>query len=90
MLGGAAPDALLGTYQLERLPSARQAIQLSMDRGNVICVPDPVAAAAHDETMVAVVGAEWSATIGDDVVVLPEPDAVHATWFADHDTRWAL
>ena len=44
--------------RLERLPSARQAIELSMGLGNVICVPDVAAAAARDDAMVAAVGAE--------------------------------
>ncbi|HRA36040.1 MAG TPA: bifunctional 3-(3-hydroxy-phenyl)propionate/3-hydroxycinnamic acid hydroxylase, partial [Acidimicrobiales bacterium] len=41
-----APDALLDTYQDERLPSARAAIRFSMDLGKVICVADPDEAAA--------------------------------------------
>ncbi len=58
VLSGHAPDALLDTYQLERLPNARQAIEFSMQLGNVICVPDPTAAAARDEAMAASVGTE--------------------------------
>jgi len=58
VLKGHAPDALLDTYQLERLPNARQAIEFSMQLGNVICVPDPIAAAARDEAMAAAVGTE--------------------------------
>ena len=50
---GTPPDALLDTYQQERLPSARQAIEFSMELGNVICVPDPAEAAARDEAMAA-------------------------------------
>ncbi|HEY5877248.1 MAG TPA: bifunctional 3-(3-hydroxy-phenyl)propionate/3-hydroxycinnamic acid hydroxylase, partial [Ilumatobacteraceae bacterium] len=64
VLRGRAPDALLDTYQLERLPSARQAIEFSMELGNVICVPDPAAAAARDEAMAALVG--------DEPVVVPD------------------
>ena len=41
VLAGHASDALLDTYQQERLPSARQAIEFSMELGNVICVRRP-------------------------------------------------
>ena len=58
VLGGLAPDALLDTYQHERLPSVRRAIDFSMELGRVICVPDPAAAAARDEAMAGAVGAE--------------------------------
>ena len=44
---------LLDTYQAERLPSARAAIDFSMELGKVICVPDPAEAAARDEAMAA-------------------------------------
>jgi 2-polyprenyl-6-methoxyphenol hydroxylase-like FAD-dependent oxidoreductase len=53
VLDGRADDSLLDTYQAERLPSARTAIELSMALGKVICVPDPVEAAARDEAMAA-------------------------------------
>src|SRR3546814_19411527 len=46
-----AGRALLETYQSERLPSARAAIEFSMELGKVICVPDPAEAAARDEAM---------------------------------------
>ncbi len=58
ILRGLAPDALLDTYQQERLPSVRQAIDFSMELGRVICVPDPAEAAARDEAMAAGVGSE--------------------------------
>jgi 2-polyprenyl-6-methoxyphenol hydroxylase-like FAD-dependent oxidoreductase len=58
VLGGFAPDALLGTYQQERLPSVRAAIEFSMELGKVICMPDPQKAAARDEAMAAAVGPE--------------------------------
>ena len=58
VLGDIAGDALLDSYQSERLPSARAAIDFSMELGKVICVPDPVEAAARDETMAAGVGDE--------------------------------
>jgi flavoprotein hydroxylase len=53
VLGGHAPPALLDSYETERLPSARAAIEFSMELGKVICVPDPVEAAARDEAMAA-------------------------------------
>src|SRR3546814_9432842 len=53
-----AGRALLETYQSERLPSARAAIEFSMELGKVICVPDPAEAAARDEAMAAGVRSE--------------------------------
>jgi flavoprotein hydroxylase len=53
-----APDALLDTYQEERLPSARAAIEFSMELGKVICVPYAGEAAARDEAMAAAVSDE--------------------------------
>ncbi len=58
VLAEIAGDALLDSYQSERLPSARAAIHFSMELGGVICVPDPVDAAARDRAMAAAVGDE--------------------------------
>jgi len=58
VLAGCAPVSLLDTYQQERLPSARLAIDFSVQLGEVICVPDPALAAARDEAMAAAVGPE--------------------------------
>lgn len=58
VLRGLAPDSLLDAYQEERLPSARGAIDFSMELGKVICVPDPAEAALRDEAMSAAVGPE--------------------------------
>ena len=58
VLTGAAPDALLDTYDQERLPSARHAIEFSVELGKIICIPDPDAAAARDEAMAPLVGPE--------------------------------
>lgn len=55
VLDGHVSDALLDTYQEERLPSAKAAIEFSMALGKVICVPDPAEAAARDEAMAATV-----------------------------------
>jgi hypothetical protein len=60
VLAGHAPDPLLDSYVDERLPSARGAIEFSMSLGEVICVADPVAAAARDEAMAAAVTGELS------------------------------
>jgi len=53
-----APEALLDSYEQERLPSARAAIEFSMELGKVICVPDEAEAAARDEAMAAAVRLE--------------------------------
>jgi 2-polyprenyl-6-methoxyphenol hydroxylase-like FAD-dependent oxidoreductase len=53
-----AADELLDSYQSERLPSARAAIDFSMELGKVICVPDPAEAAARDVAMAVGVGEE--------------------------------
>jgi flavoprotein hydroxylase len=60
VLAGLAPDALLDSYDQERLPSAREAIEFSIELGKVICVPDPTDAAARDEAMAPLVRAEPS------------------------------
>ncbi len=54
VLSGRAAPELLATYDQERRPSASAAIDFSMELGKVICVPDPVEAAARDEAMAAV------------------------------------
>jgi hypothetical protein len=56
VLRGCASDGLLDTYEQERLPSARQAIEFSIQLGEVICVPDPARAAARDQALAATVG----------------------------------
>ncbi|HEU5151620.1 MAG TPA: bifunctional 3-(3-hydroxy-phenyl)propionate/3-hydroxycinnamic acid hydroxylase [Iamia sp.] len=53
VLDGRADTALLATYDEERRPSAEAAVDFSIELGRVICVPDPVAAAARDEAMAA-------------------------------------
>jgi len=56
ILAGHAPDDLLDSYEQERLPSARSAIEFSIELGKVICVLDPDEAATRDEEMSAAVG----------------------------------
>ncbi|MHB8681390.1 MAG: bifunctional 3-(3-hydroxy-phenyl)propionate/3-hydroxycinnamic acid hydroxylase MhpA [Acidimicrobiales bacterium] len=63
VLAGHAPGDLLDTYEQERLPSARRAIEFSIELGKVICVLDPAEAAARDEAM--------SAAVGDDPMDAP-------------------
>jgi len=58
VLTGKAPDGLLDSYDQERVPSARQAIEFSIELGKVICVPDPAEAAARDAAMAPLVGTE--------------------------------
>jgi 2-polyprenyl-6-methoxyphenol hydroxylase-like FAD-dependent oxidoreductase len=44
-------DALLDSYQTERAPAVKGAIELSVELGKIICVPDPEAARERDEAM---------------------------------------
>jgi 2-polyprenyl-6-methoxyphenol hydroxylase-like FAD-dependent oxidoreductase len=44
-------DAILDSYQSEREPHVRASIELSVELGKIICVPDPVAAAERDAAM---------------------------------------
>jgi flavoprotein hydroxylase len=53
VIRGHAGADLLATYDEERRPSARAAIDFSIDLGKVICVPDPDDAAARDDAMLA-------------------------------------
>jgi flavoprotein hydroxylase len=70
LLSDLATDDLLETYQSERLPSVKAAIDFSMELGKVICVPDPAEAAARDTVMAAGVGDEPAPAPG-----LPDVDA---------------
>lgn len=49
VLDGNADDRLLDTYQIERMPHVSQIMDLSIYLGKIICIPDPVAAAARDD-----------------------------------------
>ncbi len=73
-------DQLLDTYQSERLPSAKAAIEFSMDLGRVICVPDMAEAAARDESMAAGVGGEPAPSPGLSALTIGviHPTAPHA------------
>jgi flavoprotein hydroxylase len=48
---GELGDHLLDSYQEERTPHVQGAIELSVELGKIICVPDPEAAKARDEAM---------------------------------------
>lgn len=80
VLTGVAADTLLDTYDEERVPNARHAIEFSLELGKIICVPDPEAAAERDEAMAPLVGPEPT-----DAPPLPgieagiiDPDSPHA------------
>jgi flavoprotein hydroxylase len=53
VLRGAAPDALLDAYGLERSPNMQAVIELAIDMGKMICVADPAEARARDEAFAA-------------------------------------
>lgn len=50
---GGADDTLLDSYQLEREPHVRAAIELAIGMGRVVCLLDPDAAAQRDAGMLA-------------------------------------
>ncbi len=52
VLSGKASEALLDTYQSERLFNVRQFINFSVELGNIICIADPEAAAERDRRMI--------------------------------------
>jgi len=53
VLDGGAGDRILDSYGPERAEHVRHFIEASMQLGEVICLPDPVAAAQRDQTMQA-------------------------------------
>jgi 2-polyprenyl-6-methoxyphenol hydroxylase-like FAD-dependent oxidoreductase len=53
VLAGKAADALLDTYESERIPQVRRVIGFSIELGKVICVAEANAAAARDAAMIA-------------------------------------
>jgi flavoprotein hydroxylase len=56
VLTGRAGDALLDTYTSERSAHIQNAIGMSVELGNVICLSDPAAAAVRDEVMLKAEG----------------------------------
>lgn len=69
VLDGHAPESVLNDYATERMPHVRATIEFSMELGRVICVPDPVAAAARDEAMSAAAAASGPAPMRGGPVV---------------------
>ncbi len=53
VLRGDAGDALLDSYQTERTPHVRAAIDLALMMGRTVCITDPAAAAARDSALLA-------------------------------------
>lgn len=53
-----APDALLDTYQEERLPHVRRLTAVVKGIGRLICERDPAAAKARDDRLIAEAGGE--------------------------------
>ncbi|MCC6766878.1 MAG: bifunctional 3-(3-hydroxy-phenyl)propionate/3-hydroxycinnamic acid hydroxylase [Deltaproteobacteria bacterium] len=62
VLAGRAPAALLDTYPRERVPHVRGVIDFSMALGKVICIADPVEAAARDAVMTAAIASGQQTT----------------------------
>jgi 2-polyprenyl-6-methoxyphenol hydroxylase-like FAD-dependent oxidoreductase len=56
VLSGRAGDALLDTYTSERSAHIQNAIGMSVELGNVICLTDPAAVAARDDVMLKAEG----------------------------------
>jgi 3-(3-hydroxy-phenyl)propionate hydroxylase len=64
VLQGAAPDALLDTYQREREPHVRAIVELAVGYGRIICTTDPEVAAARDAQMLSAAQPEAGAPQG--------------------------
>jgi flavoprotein hydroxylase len=56
VLSGCSGDPLLDTYTTERSAHIQNAIRMSVELGNVICLTDPAAVAARDEVMLKAEG----------------------------------
>ena len=53
VLGERARESILDSYASERTVQVRATVEFSIEVGQVICVPDPAAAAARDAAMIA-------------------------------------
>ena len=53
VLSGKASDALLDTYESERLFNVRQFIDFFVELGSIICIADPQVAAERDKRMIS-------------------------------------
>jgi 2-polyprenyl-6-methoxyphenol hydroxylase-like FAD-dependent oxidoreductase len=104
VLAGTATPELLATYEEERRPGAVAALDMSIELGKVICVPDAAEAAARDEAMAAAVTGEVSEVPGQPALVAGLVDAgsplagemfpqanIGGRWFDDvHGAGWRL
>jgi 2-polyprenyl-6-methoxyphenol hydroxylase-like FAD-dependent oxidoreductase len=84
VLGGAASDALLDTYETERLPHAKQTIEFSVALGRVICTADPREAAERDARMIPAARAAGLTTPA------PSPTIGPGCWDASSDAAGGL
>ncbi|HEU4431534.1 MAG TPA: bifunctional 3-(3-hydroxy-phenyl)propionate/3-hydroxycinnamic acid hydroxylase [Myxococcota bacterium] len=84
VLGGAASDALLDSYESERAPHAKQTIDFSVALGRVICIADPSEAKQRDERMVPAARAAGLTTPA------PLPKIGPGCWVADDAAAGAL
>jgi 2-polyprenyl-6-methoxyphenol hydroxylase-like FAD-dependent oxidoreductase len=103
LTGRAVPD-LLDTYEEERRPGAEFAIDLSIELGKVICVPDPQEAAERDAAMASAVTGEVSEVPGQPGLVaglvhpeaplageqIPQPDLGGRRFDDVHGAGWRL
>ena len=71
VLTNPADEQLLDSYEEERTPHVKGAIELSVELGKIICVPDPEAANVRDEAMAP------QAAHGRSVPPSPAPTMAH-------------
>jgi len=70
ILDGTLSQDVLGSFESERIAHAKHYIQFSQDLGEIICIADPVEAAARDARMMADLAARDHAPITGDLVRL--------------------
>ncbi len=70
ILGGKLPEAVLYSYESERISHAKHYIQFSQDLGEIICIADPAQAAERDARMMADLAARDHQPISGDLVKL--------------------
>jgi 3-(3-hydroxy-phenyl)propionate hydroxylase len=83
-----APDALLDTYQQERLPHVRRLTGVVKGIGRLICERDPAAARVRDDRLVDAAGGEVRTEPRQNLIppleagfLSPEPHAANGTLF---------
>lgn len=84
VLRGITGDELLDTYGPERAPHVKYFINMSIDLGRVICVPDQAAAAERDQQMKAALADACLAPPA------PEPPRLGPGLFAPDDSQAGL